>query len=998
MKNKLLLTLSILAVMHASHAAEVEAGGLTGKFSVSPSGGAVYDIPLALPAGINGVQPSLSVTYNSQGGYGLLGQGASLSGLSVLQRCGQVKIIDGTNRPIAGDANDRLCLDGQQLLLVSGDSYWADNAIYSTEIKNFARVQAVVDQGNKYYQVIAKDGQVSRYGSRDDSRERAGDSSFDPNLIIAWYIDTAYKREYPGVGITYAYRIVNPSDFGINDGNMISKKMLDAIRYVYGSNDATVKAVMNYMPVNLYSKQYAPGGLHLQNNYLLKGISVCESSGNAPCGETSSGAEQGKLISKYKFGYQDTNQDNAMARLPKLTSVTACGINDQCLKPVTFNYNAVNLQVDKRVVQLSGVADADRVIHGDFNGDGLADLVITPVLPDRQISALTDFPQTAPLNLFFSDGYNFNKTIKQRSTYPNVYNCRSELVNGTYYIHYGVNDPKAFPCNAYENLSNFIPIPNAKTSLGYAALSTAPYSSQNSIITLMFSAASFVLNSDVNGSFNPDEVRTPTTGYGIFFDTLSNFQAAQINDDGIPDLVQFLGNSFVYVLGGSTASDYITNMGYAPSSIQLGSNFSLPQEEHFFADVNGDGISDVIVLNSFLSNIKTAFLKNIGYDHEVVYDYSSVAPPPNINNGDFTLTGDFNGDGLLDIASYYASSRQLLVHFSKGNGYFESIKFNITNPNTKLSSLYTWVADWNGDGRADIVNWDKDAQVFHVFLGSRGAEGKIFVPYDQGGIDYVASSYDRVFPDDYNGDGRTDVLGLNGSQATIWSNNGTNGELNQIDTFSGTIKVQFSRLTDKSIYIKDTNAAVPQQNDIQDARQVVKSVQTSNGIGGYSEPMLYFYGGLKVDRDRGSLGFRWITSTVVNDAARDETGGGQRWSKELYTEYSQQFPFVGLVANSKTFTCNHTTATATCYDLTTTQNNWQYKPFTLNSAVGARTSYFPYVNDSHTQTYRLDQMYQGGAVAMVGKTESAPSAHPEIVPISNAVLSLPAILSVLLDE
>ncbi|WP_162818033.1 FG-GAP-like repeat-containing protein [Aquirhabdus parva] len=980
MKNKLLLTLSILAVMHASHAAEVEAGGLTGKFSVSPSGGAVYDIPLALPAGINGVQPSLSVTYNSQGGYGLLGQGASLSGLSVLQRCGQVKIIDGTNRPIAGDANDRLCLDGQQLLLVSGDSYWADNAIYSTEIKNFARVQAVVDQGNKYYQVIAKDGQVSRYGSRDDSRERAGDSSFDPNLIIAWYIDTAYKREYPGVGITYAYRIVNPSDFGINDGNMISKKMLDAIRYVYGSNDATVKAVMNYMPVNLYSKQYAPGGLHLQNNYLLKGISVCESSGNAPCGETSSGAEQGKLISKYKFGYQDTNQDNAMARLPKLTSVTACGINDQCLKPVTFNYNAVNLQVDKRVVQLSGVADADRVIHGDFNGDGLADFLTTSLTGVQEV--FDPYPQTAPININFSNGADFTNISSSRPTYPiNTGNEKYEdLYDFVGYDFHGVNRLGTITevGGVFHTLSNTNANANGFTVESKDFPATGSYDSSKWI-------------SYKNTSSN----ETGISGQNY---------SGDINGDGIADWIRVSDTRLTYFLGGDNISES-QRVGSIPFNASYpGSPISPISGDigwtKFVTDVNGDGFSDVVVVSGLgiyqsQHAITTLFLRNGQVDHVVNYPFdipSYFTPDPDNPTPYAIFSGDFNGDGLMDIFLGYSGSG--LMFFSKGNGKFESVEVSSALAGLDLKTS-TWVADWNGDGIADIVNWDKSANKFHVLLGG---SNKIFTLFDQGGIDYVASSYDRVFPDDYNGDGRTDVLGLNGSQATIWSNNGTNGELNQIDTFSGTIKVQFSRLTDKSIYIKDTNAAVPQQNDIQDARQVVKSVQTSNGIGGYSEPMLYFYGGLKVDRDRGSLGFRWITSTVVNDAARDETGGGQRWSKELYTEYSQQFPFVGLVANSKTFTCNHTTATATCYDLTTTQNNWQYKPFTLNSAVGARTSYFPYVNDSHTQTYRLDQMYQGGAVAMVGKTESAPSAHPEIVPISNAVLSLPAILSVLLDE
>jgi hypothetical protein len=51
-----------------------EYGRTSGAFDVS-EGAATYTIPIWTPPGPNGVQPSISLSYNSQGGNGLAGVG-----------------------------------------------------------------------------------------------------------------------------------------------------------------------------------------------------------------------------------------------------------------------------------------------------------------------------------------------------------------------------------------------------------------------------------------------------------------------------------------------------------------------------------------------------------------------------------------------------------------------------------------------------------------------------------------------------------------------------------------------------------------------------------------------------------------------------------------------------------------------------------------------------------------------------------------------------------
>ena len=101
-------------------------GVLKGDLSVSPSGAAIYTLPISIPPGVAGMAPNLSLVYNSQAGNGIAGQGWELTGSSMIHRCPKTRAQDGQARPVDLGSGDGLCLDGQRLFR-TGSTYYLES-------------------------------------------------------------------------------------------------------------------------------------------------------------------------------------------------------------------------------------------------------------------------------------------------------------------------------------------------------------------------------------------------------------------------------------------------------------------------------------------------------------------------------------------------------------------------------------------------------------------------------------------------------------------------------------------------------------------------------------------------------------------------------------------------------------------------------------------------------------------------------------------------------
>jgi len=199
------------------------AGNLAGSSSVTPTGQYTYRIPIDVPPGRAGMQPSLALTYTSGGGNGLLGVGWSLEGLSEIRRCNKTKATDGLPDGVDFDETDSFCLDGQRLRQVNGADVpnGLDGAEYRTERDSFAKITAHGDvaSGPNSFTVQSRNGQIFDYEKRvEPHRFQGGFDEAAPEDLgevrAVWLISQA--RDQSGNKMRYAYDVLtDPSTHGV---------------------------------------------------------------------------------------------------------------------------------------------------------------------------------------------------------------------------------------------------------------------------------------------------------------------------------------------------------------------------------------------------------------------------------------------------------------------------------------------------------------------------------------------------------------------------------------------------------------------------------------------------------------------------------------------------------------------------------------------------------------------------------------------------------------
>lgn len=127
-------------------------------------------------------------------------------------------------------------------------------------------------------------------------------------------------------------------------------------------------------------------------------------------------------------------------------------------------------------------------------------------------------------------------------------------------------------------------------------------------------------------------------------------------------------------------------------------------------------------------------------------------------SGEFAVTGDINGDGLVDIVRADGNSQSMSFYLGNGNGTF---KAPVSRQGTGSDVSWVGLADLNGDGRPDILFGEALNPVTNVLLNLGGGTFSAAVSYRTGVRDY---SFDTL--GDVNGDGRIDLITADDTNGT----------------------------------------------------------------------------------------------------------------------------------------------------------------------------------------------------------------------------------------
>ncbi|MBX3660723.1 MAG: VCBS repeat-containing protein [Ramlibacter sp.] len=810
-----------------------------GALSAGPSGAAGYSLPIQVPPGLAGMEPKLELAYSSQSGNGLLGVGWSLSGLSTISRCPKVKVVDGEQLAVTLTSADRFCLDGQRLQVVGSPAQYGEvGAQYRTEMDGFSRIDAVG-------------------GTLAD-----GPASFVVRTKAGLRMEYAEAVPVPGKTVRRAWALSKVQDV---KGNFYSISYFNNVAQSTG----------DFLPDQISYLAHT-SGIAARNTIKFTYEARPDVSVGYDAGEKVKQTRRLRIIEAFAGTSQVLVSRYYMAYLPlgptgqsRLKSVTRCAVSygvEECLAPLVFGWQ-----------------DEARPVNHTF----------------------TDVPNA---QLFAPGGF---------GSFENWYTQQGDI-NGD-----GRTDVVAVNINASQICYR-----------SFLATGNGQFDSNSGCLTASFEGGMAQL-ADINGDGLADLVASVGVGTGMclaYFPSLGNgkfadppaqfltcdgsgsfagwrFVAVDINRDGRADLLGIYNNT--------------VQVCQRPALARGDAFFTLGDTQCFnadydrwvwnVADVNGDGKPDLVgtwLADGAVATPCTEVILGTGEAGQMVKLPSSrICNYGAVSAGMSPHVGDFNGDGKSDLLVAKAMSGQICFKFLLSNGADGFVAPDtgqscVSDPRIADTSKIL-IADVDGDGRSDVIVHSK---------GGGGMYARAWLTRDAPGADYAGkiqlvqqpemvfatSGYDGdwgINVGDFTGLGRMDLLasvaysgGLPIRMAILPTERPL---ITRVDNLHAGVKlapshtVTYGVATDPTLYTKDSGAVYPVV-DLLMPTQLVRSIVSDDGIGGFST-VTYAYEGLRADLGgRGMQGFRKTRET------------SQLTGTTISREFRQDWPFTGMVTKEET--------------------------------------------------------------------------------------------------
>ncbi|WP_426733189.1 RHS repeat-associated core domain-containing protein [Myxococcus faecalis] len=735
--------------------------------AVTADGAGTFTIPLWTSPGRMGMEPSLSLGYNSRGGDGVLGKGWSLNGFSRITRCTRTIAQDGAAEPVEFNTLDRFCLDGVRLIAVTGFD-GGHLTEYRTESNSFSKIISLNpdDLGPVTFEVHLKNGRILTYGGGPGSRIEgkrvrllpSGSSSsvvnYDQDVRFGWAVSGV--RDRVGNTMQVSYEMTN----GESLGHAVEQVPL-AISYT-GSTQAGAPGpsrtvYLKYGPREDPSTYYV-AGLKFGRRQRLNSVEMW---GPSPGGNSK--------LREYRLTYSRS----AATGVTLLSSLQECDGTGVCLAPLSTVWSNsegpdfTKYSTNIRDITRNGgdIAQALWTIHTlDLNGDGKDDILY------REYIDPPDGPPQGRWLFRLSTGTGFGPPIHAgihpSVNLPPIWAGRVADIN---------RDGKADVVKLNEaSVVHDIYLGRGAQAMEYRNQFTIEDPTMWGTST---SLPAFYL-ADLNGDGLPEGIRsvktsTPGNAWGYRLNTQGELAA----EYRVWPMLAFTAGqeekAYAVPIDGSGRTAFLTrDIGADPyrfTALMLGENnikikkptglqwTSATDTPYWFLDVTGDGLADAVQLvrsspysvdgrrvtvyvntgNGFLPGVTQEFPSGLHW-----IGYSEYSGNPNTDYG--IRVGDFNRDGRQDflVANSLTTRTTWLVQEGQADGTFKPRLLDVPLGDMAMDGFKLHrTLDVNGDGSTDIIQVENGELQVYVRNETRPDLLKWVINGDLGGAGFSYKAY-----------------------------------------------------------------------------------------------------------------------------------------------------------------------------------------------------------------------------------------------------------------